>query len=133
MGALSLKNERKDKWKSLCLILDILGWYWETHVTFPPNLNNIITPKPWELESWNFERIFSPHHVSHVTCQESGVNLLRHFSAWVWTFSKDRGGGWLKFKPMRIVAQILFSAGVAKGADRIFFAPLPPLVSCRRS
>ena len=47
---------------------------------FPPNLHNIIPPKPWELESWNFERMLTPHHVSHVMyhvscvmCQVSGA------------------------------------------------------------
>ena len=27
----------------------------------------------WELESWNFERMFTPHHVSCVTCHISRV------------------------------------------------------------
>ena len=40
--------------------------------SFPPNLQNIITPKPCELESCNFEKMFTPHHVSHVRCQVSG-------------------------------------------------------------
>ena len=35
---------------------------------FPPNLQYIITPKPWELGSWRFERIFTL-----TTCQMSGV------------------------------------------------------------
>ena len=40
---------------------------------FPPILHNIITPILWELESWDFQRIFSPHHVSHVRFQLSHV------------------------------------------------------------
>ena len=54
---------------------------------FPPNLQNIITPKSWELESWNCERMCTLHHLSHVRrpvscvlcpvscvrCQVSGV------------------------------------------------------------
>ena len=40
---------------------------------FPPNLQVIINPKPIELESWNFERMFTLHHVSHVTCHVSHV------------------------------------------------------------
>ena len=40
---------------------------------FPPNLLIIITTKPLELGSWNFERMFTPHHVSYVRCHMSGV------------------------------------------------------------
>ena len=36
---------------------------------FPPNLQDIINPKPLELGSWNFH----PHHLSHVTCHVSHV------------------------------------------------------------
>ena len=47
-----------------------------------------ITPKPLELESWNFERIVTPQHMSHVTshmscvtCQVSGVRCqVSHFT-----------------------------------------------------
>ena len=35
---------------------------------FPSNLEKIITYKPLELESSNFEKKFIPHHLSHVTC-----------------------------------------------------------------
>ena len=62
---------------------------------FPPNLQNIITPKAWELESWNFERMFNPHHVSHVRCQVLGLRChTSHFfyklvglavTPWFWT------------------------------------------------
>ena len=39
---------------------------------FPPNIQDIISPKPLELGSWHFERIFiPPHHASHVTCHVS--------------------------------------------------------------
>ena len=30
---------------------------------FPPNLQNIMPPKPLELESQNFDRMFTPRHV----------------------------------------------------------------------
>ena len=40
---------------------------------FPPNLQDIINPKTLELGSWNFERMFTPHHVSHVRCHVSCV------------------------------------------------------------
>ena len=40
---------------------------------FPPNLQNIINNKPEELGSWNFERMFTPQNLSHVTCRKSGV------------------------------------------------------------
>ena len=33
----------------------------------------IINPKPLELDSWHFERIFTHHHMSHVTCHISRV------------------------------------------------------------
>ena len=34
---------------------------------FRSNLQNIITLKPWKLDSWHFERMFTPHHVPGVT------------------------------------------------------------------
>ena len=38
---------------------DFFWWLpWVTH-PFPPDLQNIITPKPLELESWHFERMSS--------------------------------------------------------------------------
>ena len=46
---------------------------WLSDGTFPPNLQYIITPKQWQLDSWKFERMFTPHHVSHVRCQVSYV------------------------------------------------------------
>ena len=52
--------------------------------TFLPNFQNIITPKLWELDSWIFERMFTPHHMSHfrshvsnVMCQVSEVEFFR--------------------------------------------------------
>ena len=32
-----------------------------------------ITPKPWELGTWNFDTIFTTPYVSSVTCQMTGV------------------------------------------------------------
>ena len=74
---------------------------------FPQNLQNIITPKPWELESWNFERMFTPPpgvtcqvsgvmcHMSGVTCQVSGVMCKIFFlqSGWAsrWRVCYQRG------------------------------------------
>ena len=40
---------------------------------FPPNLQNIINLKLLKLESWNVERMFTPHQVSHVTVHLSCV------------------------------------------------------------
>ena len=40
---------------------------------FPPNLQDTVYPKPQELGSWIFERMFTHHHVSHVMCHMSGV------------------------------------------------------------
>ena len=36
---------------------------------FPPDLQITFPPKLKELESWNFDRMFTPHQVSHVRCQ----------------------------------------------------------------
>ena len=53
-------------------------------LTFSSNLQNIIIPKPIGQETWNFERMFTPHmchvscvswHVSHVTCHLSHTNI----------------------------------------------------------
>ena len=52
------------------LINSLIKWVTEP---FPPDIHNIIKPKPLELESWNFERMFAPHHVSCVTCHVSRV------------------------------------------------------------
>ena len=49
---------------------------------FPPYIQNIITPKLLELESWNFERMFTLNHfqLSRVICRVSGVRChLSHF------------------------------------------------------
>ena len=40
---------------------------------FPPDIENIINPKPLKLLSWHFERLFTPHHVSCVTCHVSAA------------------------------------------------------------
>ena len=37
------------------------------------HLQNIKTPKPLELKSWIFERMFTPHHLSYVMCHMSCV------------------------------------------------------------
>ena len=63
---------------------------------FPPNLQHIINPKPLELGSWNFERMFTPHHVSCVICHASHVRC--HVSCVMFFFFSDRvvelvGGG----------------------------------------
>ena len=46
--------------------------HWPSH-PFPPNLQDIINDKPLELGSWNFERMFTTHNMSHVTCHMSCV------------------------------------------------------------
>ena len=38
-------------------------------------LQNTVSPKPQELRGWTFKRMFTPHTVSHVTCQMSPVIL----------------------------------------------------------
>ena len=40
----------------------------------PTNLLNIVFLKLSELGSWNFYRMFTPHHVLHVTCHVSHVS-----------------------------------------------------------
>ena len=42
-------------------------------VIFHLNLQDIINPKPLELGTWTFGSMFTLHHVSHITCQVSGV------------------------------------------------------------
>ena len=37
------------------------------------NLQDTVNTKLLELGSWNFEKMFTPHHVSHVRCQVSSV------------------------------------------------------------
>ena len=73
----------------LLLIHSFNNWFSDP---FPPNLQNIRTPKPEELGSWNFERMFTPHHlwivcqvsgvtcqVSHVRCHMSGVKFFSSY------------------------------------------------------
>ena len=43
---------------------------------FPPDLQITFPPKLKELESWNFDRMFTPHQVSHVRCQVSHILFL---------------------------------------------------------
>ena len=38
--------------------------------------------------SWNFQRIFTPHHVSQVRCQVSGVKRNFFFTNW-WSYSGE--------------------------------------------
>ena len=70
---------------------------------FPPDLQNIIHPKQLELGSWNFEKMFNPHQVSHIRCQVSGVrcqvtgvtchvsNVTCHVSQFFWGGDKVFG------------------------------------------
>ena len=51
---------------------------------FPTDLQNITTPKLLELESWHFEIMFTPHHVSPVRCHLSGVTVRCHLSPVTW-------------------------------------------------
>ena len=50
--------------------LSFIKWLSEP---FPPDIQNIIASKPLELESWNFDRMFTPYHVSCVMCHVSRV------------------------------------------------------------
>ena len=52
---------------------DSFSWFINWFSLLLKNLQNILTPKPWEFESWNFERIFTPYNMSHVRCHVSGV------------------------------------------------------------
>ena len=66
-------------------LLHLIIWMLTALKPFPPNLQDTINPKPLELESWNFERMFTPNHVSHVRCQVTGVRCqvssVRFFSS----------------------------------------------------
>ena len=46
---------------------------WLSESSFSSRSSNVITPKPLELESWSFERMFILHHVSCVPCHMSPV------------------------------------------------------------
>ena len=52
---------------------------------FPPNLQNMINPKPQELGGWNLERILNPHNMSLVTCHVSHVTC--HLSRFTFRMS----------------------------------------------
>ena len=46
----------------------------QRHINWLSTLHqDFINPKPLELGSWNYERMFNPHHVSHVMCLMLGV------------------------------------------------------------
>ena len=47
--------------------------YWVIEHPFPLNLQDIINLKPLQLGNWHFRSMFTLHHVSHLTCQVSGV------------------------------------------------------------
>ena len=71
---------------------------------FPPDLQTIITPKPQELESWNFEKMITTHQVSGVRCQVSGVTCYVYF----FLFSLESGWpsrwrGWYQLGLPRLV------------------------------
>ena len=58
---------------------------------FPPDIQNIIASKPLELESWHFDRMFTPPHMSCVTCHVSRVTCHLPF---YFSFKKmEKGGG----------------------------------------
>ena len=60
-------------------VLQTASWFVKSvsHCTLwkylPPDIHNIINPKPLELDSWNFERMFTLYHVSCVTWHVSPV------------------------------------------------------------
>ena len=47
---------------------------------FVQNIQDTVYLKPEELESWKFERMCTPNHVSHVMCHISCVYLTCHVS-----------------------------------------------------
>ena len=53
--------------------LSLINWLTLIESPFPPNLQNIINPKPLELGTWNAYTMFTTFHVSCVTCQVSPV------------------------------------------------------------
>ena len=75
---LSKCNCLKTRWSRGCSTYSlVINWLskWVSE-PIPPNLPDIINPKPLELGSWNFERMFTPPPC--VTCHMSGVT--RHMS-----------------------------------------------------
>ena len=62
-----------------------------THPFFSSNIQNSFKPKPQELGSWYFDRMFTPHcvshvmyHVSHVTCHISCLIFSYFFPSHFW-------------------------------------------------
>ena len=41
-----------------------------------PGVAGAVIPKPEELGSWNFERMFIPHYVSYVMCRMSNYLIF---------------------------------------------------------
>ena len=72
-------------WTKTSILLDIerpgvSGVVLHTH--FPPNLQNILTPKPLELRTWNCEIMFTTFCVSRVTCHMSCVTCHKLDVTW---------------------------------------------------
>ena len=69
--------------------------HWLSH-PFPPNLQDIINPKPLELGSWNFACMFTLYHVLYVTCQVSGVRChMSGLFSFLFFFFGQSGGACL--------------------------------------
>ena len=58
---------------------------------FPPNLLNILNHKTEELGSWNFERVFTLHNMSHVTCHFFLFFFGQSGEAYWWRVCYQRG------------------------------------------
>ena len=52
------------------------------HYFFPPNLQDVLITKQYELGTWNFGSMFTSLHVSHLTCNMSGVTYHMSHGTW---------------------------------------------------
>ena len=66
-------------WSTNSLVIHYLSHSVMVCGIIPPDIHNIINPRPLELDSWNFERMFTPYHVSCVTCHVSRVICQKYF------------------------------------------------------
>ena len=58
--------------------------------SFPPDLQITFPPTIKELGIWNFERMFTPHYLLHVTCHASHVPHIFIFYLFLFCFGASR-------------------------------------------
>ena len=107
-------------WAVLQTALSFIKWLSEP---FPPDIQNIIASKPLELESWNFDRIFTPYHVSCVMCHVSPLTChVSPVTCIFFSFSLFYTQNWKK------VVELVSGGSVINGAYPVKFSSVPPLL-----